>query len=672
MGKRNKSQELKCRNRTIIFLIGITLVFQALFAVQVTAQTIQSITKEIVSLTSELNALYDISKLPVYQSGTKIYQISSYDTTGGNDDGFSGKYSFIRKEKNGDQVILDAKGSGVINRIWTPTPTDDTLDFYIDDTTKPAFSIKFRDLFSGKVFPFIHPVCGNEVGGFYCYIPIPFQKHCKIVYRGPKLQFYQIQYRLFPKGTRVKNFSMQLNAEEKTALNKASHLWDKADKTISDFTDNQEYKLLTDSQSLELQPGESRQIFSAGKGGRILGIEMYPAENFTGNNKQIDIQISWDDESIPAVDCPVADFFGYAFGKPSMQSLLSGSQGNKNYCYFPMPFDKKAIITLTYREIINGPAQHPVKVNTNVYYTNKKRDARTEGKFYTHWSSKKEYEKDGPHVFLNAKGKGHYVGTILQAQGLNPGMTLFFEGDDSTAVDGEFRMHGTGSEDYFNGGWYALMNRWDGKMSLPLHGALTYSLPLARTGGYRLFLTDKIPFSKSIYQSIEHGPTDNIPVDYTSLGLYYCSTPPTTYEKPSNENTTVFVPDTLMMYPQLMQFTISGHIDFKLAGPMTFVSDNGSQVRINLNEIPPGKYKLYLDHNQDKDGGEFAIWQRQVELTGWLSAFNEERKHIPQQYLCDINIETFKNTLTIKFKTDKDHKNFSMNRLIFMRINDKR
>ena len=51
-------------------------------------------------------------------------------------------------------------------------------------------------------------------------------------------------------------------------------------------------------------------------------------------------------------------------------------------------------------------------------------------------------------------------------------MTYFFEGDDSTAIDGEFRIHGTGSEDFFNGGWYAMMDRWDGKLSLPLHGAL--------------------------------------------------------------------------------------------------------------------------------------------------------------------------------------------------------
>ena len=58
-------------------------------------------------------------------------------------------------------------------------------------------------------------------------------------------------------------------------------------------------------------------------------------------------------------------------------------------------------------------------------------------------------------------------------------MTLFFEGDDSTYVDNKMRLHGTGSEDYYNGGWYALLDRWDRGNSLPLHGCLDYSLPMA-------------------------------------------------------------------------------------------------------------------------------------------------------------------------------------------------
>lgn len=670
MRKRYCVYGAKINYRKKRYFAGILIAVQCIFVMHLQAQVKGSFSDNQVSLKSELNTLTDISALPKYLTGAKAFQVSSYDTTGGNDDGFSGKYSFLRKEENGNLVIFDAKGSGVINRIWTPTPTDDTLDFYIDDTSRPAFSIKFSDLFSGKVFPFVHPVCGNEVGGFYCYLPIPFQKHGKIVYRGPKLEFYQIQYTLYPKGTPVKRFSMSLDRDEKTALAKAVNLWNTTDKKITDFIDTTQYALRSVSQTFEIKPGETKKIFERKQGGRIEGIEMSPTENFEGNNKQLDIQVRWDDEAVPAVDCPIADFFGYAFGKASMQSLLLGSQDDKDYCYFPMPFDKKAVITIVYRKNTIAKNQQPVKINSTVYYTNEKREKKSEGKFYAHWSSKKEYEKDGPHVFLNTKGKGHYVGTILQSQGLNPGMTLFFEGDDSTAIDGEFRMHGTGSEDYFNGGWYALVNRWDGKMSLPIHGALTYSLPLARTGGYRLFLSDKIPFEKSFYQSIEHGPTDNIPSDYTSVAFYYSNVPATSYLKPTNELTTVYTPDTYIMYPQLMQFTIGGQVDFKFAGPLILSGENGSLVRIDINEIPPGKYKVYMDFNKNENGGEFAIWQRQVQLTDWISAYQDHNTHIAEQYLCDMDVQTFKNTLTIKFKSDKNRKSLSLNRLIFKRIQD--
>ena len=75
--------------------------------------------------------------------------------------------------------------------------------------------------------------------------------------------------------------------------------------------------------------------------------------------------------------------------------------------------------------------------------------------------------------------------------------TIFFEGDDITTIDGEQRMHGTGSEDYFNGGWYAVGDRWDKAYSLQLHGCLGYSIPLARTGGYRFLVGDKGTFEES-------------------------------------------------------------------------------------------------------------------------------------------------------------------------------
>jgi hypothetical protein len=123
-------------------------------------------------------------------------------------------------------------------------------------------------------------------------------------------------------------------------------------------------------------------------------------------------------------------------------------------------------------------------------------------------------------------------------------MTLFFEGDDSTVVDGENTLHGTGSEDYFNGGWYAFPDRWDAAFSLPFHGSLEYNLPYCRTGAYRFYLTDKIPFEKTFYHSIEHGPVNNIiPAIYTSLSFYYTDNAPVQSNVPNDVK--VYTPDTL-------------------------------------------------------------------------------------------------------------------------------
>ena len=77
-----------------------------------------------------LEELVRLDRLPVLIS-SHVGAVSSYDRTGGNDDGFSGKYSFVRKDPEG-LVLADLKGPGVIYRIWTPTPTDDVLEFLFD------------------------------------------------------------------------------------------------------------------------------------------------------------------------------------------------------------------------------------------------------------------------------------------------------------------------------------------------------------------------------------------------------------------------------------------------------------------------------------------------------------------------------------------------------------
>jgi len=275
-----------------------------------------------------------------------------------------------------------------------------------------------------------------------------------------------------------------------------------------------------------LLPGKIVPVFDLNKGGRITGLSLSSDLFFQQMDNSIHLRIYWDNETIPAIDCPLTDFFGFAFGKPAMHGWLIGTNNDQHlmYCYIPMPFDKKARIELASTGD-NGKITIPFEVT--VFYLMEKRKPAVEGKLYVERKQDfpAEHEKQ---LLLSAQGRGHYIGTILVAKGSGGG-TFFFEGDDSTAVDGEFRIHGTGTEDYFNGGWYSIKGRWDTIRSQPLTGCLGYPREDngGRTGGYRFYLSDKISFEKSIYEAIEHGASEKetYPALYTTLAFYYCDRP---------------------------------------------------------------------------------------------------------------------------------------------------
>jgi hypothetical protein len=115
---------------------------------------------------------------------------------------------------------------------------------------------------------------------------------------------------------------------------------------------------------------------------------------------------------------------------------------------------------------------------------------------------------------------------VLQSQGWQPGNTGFFEGDDVVEIDGRLAVHGTGTEDMFNGGWYGLPARWNGRGSLPFSGSLDYSRQTSRTGGYRWLIGDAYRFDRSLKFTVEHGPEGNADdVDYAGTVFYYLDRP---------------------------------------------------------------------------------------------------------------------------------------------------
>jgi hypothetical protein len=468
--------------------------------------------------------LHRLDRLPAFRKSVKVGSFSSYDRTGGNDDGFSGTYSFIRKDADG-LILADLQGPGVIYRVWTPTPTDDLLEFLFDGEKQPRVALKFRDLFLGRDPAFPRPLVGFGGGGYYCYVPIPFARSCVVRIRAPKMQFYQINYALYGPPTALMTFDPKPSPAGLADRDQACELLRRTGGDISRFTAPPGAKVQSTSRQLVLAPNATTKVFEARAGGRIVGLRFSPASAIAGKARDLLLKITFDGEA-PAVLCPLGDFCGYAWGQPAMQSLLAGTTGETNYCYFPMPFDRSAKVELVLERTT------PVELRAEVLHTPVPR-AANEGKFYALWRRENPTKPGVPYTFLETGGRGHLVGVVLQSQGFESGKTLFFEGDDETTIDGEVVIHGTGSEDFFNGGWYDVPDRWEKRISFPLSGCLGYLKHLGRTGAYRLFPTDAYAWRQGIRQTIEHsGEKNNIPTDYCSVSYFYSERHPTTNLSP--------------------------------------------------------------------------------------------------------------------------------------------
>jgi len=133
------------------------------------------------SNTVDLSNYLDQSNLPVIRDG-KLIQISSYDTTGGNNDRIN-----IKAGKTAE--ILNFEGPGMISRIWITIDSRDPyflrrimLRFYWDDETHPSVEVPVGDFF-GNGFEYTHYTSrylGMSSGGYYCYFPMPFNKNARV------------------------------------------------------------------------------------------------------------------------------------------------------------------------------------------------------------------------------------------------------------------------------------------------------------------------------------------------------------------------------------------------------------------------------------------------------------------------------------------------------------
>ena len=150
------------------------------------------------------------------------------------------------------------------------------------------------------------------------------------------------------------------------------------------------------------------------------------------------------------------------------------------------------------------------------------------GYLHTAYNESLPTETGKYHPYLNRQGRGRYIGAYLVTDGqLESKMPGWFEGDEIFTCDGEMRIHGTGTEDCFNGGWYAVPGRLDGPGANPLSGFPEYGKEGERDVviAYRWYLPDPISYEKSIVGELEHGGVNDINANYRTAVFFYDSKP---------------------------------------------------------------------------------------------------------------------------------------------------
>ena len=292
----------------------------------------------------------------------------------------------------------------------------------------------------------------------------------------------------------------------------------------------------------QIAPGETLTVLDESGPGIITHIWFTIASHDPWHLKSLVLRAYWDAEASPSVETPVGDFFGLGLGDYYRYQSIPLSVGSDKAlnCFFPMPFQKHARITITndgavmvdafYYNIDYRAYSNPLPAD-QLHFHAQYRQANPNRGWTSEWKSngdprvndKPNLNGEGNYVWMEASGRGHFVGvtmSILQNQD-----DWWGEGDDMFFIDGEPKpsINGTGSEDYFLGAWGFTAGAFD----YGLYGAPVKGLEKAgsRTSVYRFHLDSPITFTKSLKATIEHGHANHRSDNFFSVAYWYQSEP---------------------------------------------------------------------------------------------------------------------------------------------------
>jgi hypothetical protein len=291
-----------------------------------------------------------------------------------------------------------------------------------------------------------------------------------------------------------------------------------------------------------VEPGQEFTLLETSGAGVVTHMWFTIASPDPMHLKNLVLRAWWDGESTPSVETPIGDFFGLGLGEYFVyqSALVAVAPIKALNAYFQMPFSSAARITVTNEGKVRTNALYfaidyvmlpSLPADLGRFHAQYRQAAPCKG-WTNDWTSngspgineRKNLDGKDNYVFMEATGKGHFVGvtqSVLQNQ-----TGWFGEGDDMIFIDGDAlpTINGTGSEDYYNGAWDFGLQAFGYQ-----HNGAPYIVDPERIGGryclYRWHIESPITFEKSIKVTIEHGHANHRSDDFYSVAYWYQTEP---------------------------------------------------------------------------------------------------------------------------------------------------
>ena len=471
-----------------------------------------------------------VHELPLLPTGSHTRQTSSWDRSGGNDDGFSGRSSCLRLDTDGC-VVAEARGAGQVESIWSTRDGGDvrrTGRIRVDLDGVRVLDAPLQDVVDGRLgAPWTYPLVANadqSSGGVTIKVPMPHRRSMKIS-TDHVPYFVHVTHRLVDDPGAVPVFDPHDRAEDVLAQLRGAGLGPPGGTARPEATERRTIG--------PVPPGAAAVLSRVDRAGSIsqVRLRLDPSADDT-TLRDVRLRMTFDGHR--TVDAPLAEFFGIGFGTPTVRSLFFAAEpapGGWYSSWWPMPHARSALL-----ELVNGStaplpgAQVEVTDVPDPAVTDQLGSGRAG--YFAVDTRAGPTTPGAPWTLTAVQGRGKLVGATatLSASGPTPGWSdprAYLEGDEVITADGGEPLHGTGTEDFAEAGWY--FNR--GPFSAPLSGAPAHAradagCPISCDALYRVLLGDAVRYDRSLAFTLEHGPADDAPGVYRTAAFSYVALPP--------------------------------------------------------------------------------------------------------------------------------------------------